>query len=146
MKESTFADRLRALIERDSMSYRELEEKTGITEVTLSRVLHGDRPLSAPNIVKIANAFGIDVRYFFCEEEEKDMYLKKDGKEPTKNEDLKQAIKDTGDKPDQMVMKAICFDFLSNMYANGRPEKEIMIALGLMDDLIDGLSKTVKDM
>ena len=43
-------------LEKNNMSQRELAEKTGITEVTISRYVSSERVPKATEIVKIANA------------------------------------------------------------------------------------------
>ena len=43
------------------MSQRDLAEKTGISQPTLSRIIRGERPAKMPEIVLIADALGCTV-------------------------------------------------------------------------------------
>jgi transcriptional regulator with XRE-family HTH domain len=47
------------------MSQRELADKVGITEVTLSRYINGNRVPKAPTAMCIARALGVDVEEIF---------------------------------------------------------------------------------
>ena len=61
--------RLRCALGDTGVSQRELARLTGITEVTLSRYVNGNRTPKATTLKKIADALGVGLDYFFTEEE-----------------------------------------------------------------------------
>ena len=61
--------RLRCALGDTGVSQRELARLTGITEVTLSRYVNGNRIPKATTLKKIADALGVGLDYFFTEEE-----------------------------------------------------------------------------
>ena len=56
---------IREILEAKGMSQRELADKVGITEVTLSRYINGNRVPKAPTAMCIARALGVDVEEIF---------------------------------------------------------------------------------
>lgn len=58
-----FAERTKALLEEHGMTQRELAEQVGITEVSISRYMSGQRIPKATVIVKCAKALGVSADY-----------------------------------------------------------------------------------
>ena len=58
-------DKLKKILEEKGMSQRELADKVGITEVSLSRYISGGRTPKAPVAMCIARALGVDVEELF---------------------------------------------------------------------------------
>ena len=56
---------IREILEAKGMSQRELADKVGITEVTLSRYINGNRVPKAPTAMCIARALDVDVEEIF---------------------------------------------------------------------------------
>lgn len=56
---------IREILEAKGMSQRELADKVGITEVTLSRYINGNKVPKAPTAMCIARALGVDVEEIF---------------------------------------------------------------------------------
>ena len=52
---------IKEILEAKGMSQRELAEKAGITEVTMSRYINGNRVPKAPVAMCIARALGVDI-------------------------------------------------------------------------------------
>lgn len=52
---------LKTIIEEKGISQRKLAELVGVTEVSMSRYVNGDRVPKAPIAIKIADVLGIDV-------------------------------------------------------------------------------------
>ena len=52
---------IKEILEAKGMSQRELADKVGITEVTLSRYINGNRVPKAPVAMCIARALGVDI-------------------------------------------------------------------------------------
>lgn len=74
-----FHERMKSRMNLSCMTGRELSEKTGITEVSISRYLTGQRVPKATEIIKIANALNCTCDYLL-------------GKNPRKNLSIKEAI------------------------------------------------------
>ena len=63
MKEyNIFAERLKNILS-NKMTQRELAEKTGLTEVTISRYVNGQRVPKGTEIVKISQAINVSCDY-----------------------------------------------------------------------------------
>lgn len=58
-----FSKRIKAVLEERNMSQKELAEKTGLTEASVSRYVNGTRAPKAPVIVEMAKALNVDVGY-----------------------------------------------------------------------------------
>ena len=58
-----FGERLKEIIEERGMTQRELAEKAGITEATISRYLSFQRVPKATHVLKIANALKCSCDY-----------------------------------------------------------------------------------
>ena len=56
---------IREILKTKGMSQRELADKVGITEVTLSRYINGDRTPKAPVAICIARVLGVDAEEIF---------------------------------------------------------------------------------
>ena len=63
-----FCERLKRLLKSAGLSQKELAEKIGCTEVTVSRYIAGERVPKATIVVKIANALGVSVDYLIGNE------------------------------------------------------------------------------
>ncbi len=59
----TFNERLAMLLQRKSMTQKELAEKAGVTEAAMSHYLKGDRTPRATVIARIADALETTVDY-----------------------------------------------------------------------------------
>ena len=59
MTENTFGKRLSALLEERGMSQRELADKIGITEVSMSRYIRSERMPRATEIINMAKVLGV---------------------------------------------------------------------------------------
>lgn len=64
----TFSDRLNSLLILNNMSQGELARKTGLTRSAVCRYCKGNRVPSAPNILKICEAFNISADYLLGRE------------------------------------------------------------------------------
>ena len=62
-KYDVLSKRLKELLEKNNMSQRELAEKIGITEVTISRYISAQRVPKATEILKIADALNCSCDY-----------------------------------------------------------------------------------
>lgn len=72
MKESVILDkRIKEQLEKNKMSQRELAEKTGITEVTISRYVSAQRVPKATEIKKIADALNCSCDYLIGNKDKK---------------------------------------------------------------------------
>ena len=60
---TVLGERLKELLEKNNMSQRELAEKIGITEVTISRYISAQRVPKATEILKIADALNCSCDY-----------------------------------------------------------------------------------
>jgi transcriptional regulator with XRE-family HTH domain len=58
-----FIKRLQELLDEKDMTQRELAEKIGVTEVTISRYINGERKPRIDIIGKIAEVFGVSIDY-----------------------------------------------------------------------------------
>ena len=56
MTKNILGERISDLLQKYSLSQRELAEKVGVTEVSMSRYISGDRVPKGPIVVNIANA------------------------------------------------------------------------------------------
>lgn len=56
-------DRISEILTKKNMSQKELSEKTGITQVSISRYINNERIPKGPTIVKIGNALGVSCDY-----------------------------------------------------------------------------------
>ena len=63
MNENPLGSRISELLNKSGMTQRELAEKIGVTEVTLSRYITGKRTPKGPLIVKIAKALDVPVEH-----------------------------------------------------------------------------------
>ena len=70
-----FSKRLKAQLEKNKISQRELAEKTGITEVTISRYISAQRIPKATEIVKIANILNCSCDYLLGNENKREISL-----------------------------------------------------------------------
>lgn len=55
--------RLNKLISENEIKQRELADRTGISEVTISRYVNGERIPTVENLVKIAKVFNVSTDY-----------------------------------------------------------------------------------
>lgn len=66
-KERTFGEKINRLLKENSISQKKLAEKVGITEVSMSRYISGDRVPKGPVVMKIAKELGTTVEYLLEE-------------------------------------------------------------------------------
>lgn len=69
MTENTFGKRLSALLEECGMSQRELADKIGITEVSMSRYIRSERVPRATEIINMAKVLGVPTAYLIGTEQ-----------------------------------------------------------------------------
>jgi transcriptional regulator with XRE-family HTH domain len=60
-------DRLKALMENHGLSGRKLAQRVGLTNVSISRILHGKQKPSRPTVTRLAEAFGIEPESFYAD-------------------------------------------------------------------------------
>lgn len=79
MKNSTH-DRIEALLYERNISQRELAQKIGVTDTTISRYVNGARQPRAEIITLMANALNTTTDYLLCHTNSKLGTVMKDGK------------------------------------------------------------------
>ena len=75
MKKNILGERISDLLQKHSLSQRELAEKVGVTDVSMSRYISGDRVPKGPIVVNIANALHTTVEDLMGSETESDSEL-----------------------------------------------------------------------
>lgn len=75
MNNNILGDRISDLIQKHGLSQRELAEKVGVTEVSMSRYIKGERIPKGPIIANIANALHTTSDYLLGHEAETDSEL-----------------------------------------------------------------------
>lgn len=60
---NVFSERLKELLDKRGLSQRELADKIGTTEVSVSRYVKGDRTPKGPIITKIAQVLNVSTDY-----------------------------------------------------------------------------------
>lgn len=63
MIKDIISKRLNILISENNINQRELAEKTGISEVTISRYINGQRIPTVENLVRITKVFNVSTDY-----------------------------------------------------------------------------------
>ena len=71
----TLGGRISELLEKNGMTQRELAEAVGVTEVSMSRYIKGDRVPKGPIIANIALALHTTTDYLLGQETEEDSEL-----------------------------------------------------------------------
>jgi len=71
----TLGGRISELLEKNGLTQRELAEKVGVTEVSMSRYISGDRTPKGPIIANIALALHTTSDYLLGQEAEEDAEL-----------------------------------------------------------------------
>ena len=69
MNENTLGGRIPELLEKNGLTQRELAEKVGVTEVSMSRYISNDRTPKGPVIANIATALHTTSDYLLGTEE-----------------------------------------------------------------------------
>ena len=69
MNENTLGGRIAELLEKNCLTQRELAEKVGVTEVSMSRYISNDRTPKGPVIANIATALHTTSDYLLGTEE-----------------------------------------------------------------------------
>ena len=72
MNEQKLGGRIADLLKQNGLNQRELAEQVGVTEVSMSRYISGDRTPKGPVIANIANALHTTSDYLLGSEETKD--------------------------------------------------------------------------
>ena len=62
-RSKSFGEKVLNILKHKGISQRELAEKVGCTEVSMSRYISGERVPKAPIVVKIADVLGVPVEY-----------------------------------------------------------------------------------
>lgn len=71
-EKKTIGDRIAELLEKNSMTQRELAERVGVTEVSMSRYISNDRTPKGPVIANIATALHTTSDYLLGTESDED--------------------------------------------------------------------------
>lgn len=72
MNENNLGGRIADLLKKSGLTQRELADKVGVTEVSLSRYISGDRTPKGPVIANIASALHTTSDYLLGTEEKSD--------------------------------------------------------------------------
>ncbi len=72
MTQTTFAERLAKLLNKQGMTQKELAERVGVTEATMSRYMHSERIPKSEIIANIATALHTTSDYLLGTEKEGD--------------------------------------------------------------------------
>ncbi len=72
MNENKLGERIADLLKESGLTQRELAERVGVTEVSMSRYISGDRVPKGPIIANIATALHTTSDYLLGTEEESD--------------------------------------------------------------------------
>ncbi len=75
MNNTTLGERISDLLQKNGLTQRELAEKIGVTEVSMSRYISGDRTPKGPIIANIALALHTTSDYLLGQEVEDDAEL-----------------------------------------------------------------------
>ena len=70
MAQATFAERLAELLQQQGITQKELSERVGVTEATMSRYMHSERIPKSEIIANIATALHTTSDYLLGTEEE----------------------------------------------------------------------------
>ena len=73
MNENKLGERIADLLKESGLTQRELAERVGVTEVSMSRYISGDRVPKGPIIANIATALHTTSDYLLGTEEESDL-------------------------------------------------------------------------
>lgn len=65
-----FKDKVKELMESQNMTQKELSEKSGITEASISRYLNGERTPRIDIIINFAKVFKVDVDFLISDDDE----------------------------------------------------------------------------
>lgn len=68
-RSKSFGEKVLNILKHKGISQRELAEKVGCTEVSMSRYISGDRVPKGPVIAKMANVLGVTTDYLIFESE-----------------------------------------------------------------------------
>ena len=63
MTEDLFGHRLKKVLTERGMMQKELATKTGITELSISRYIHGGRIVSVPILIEICKVLNVSADY-----------------------------------------------------------------------------------
>lgn len=63
MPSSHYGPRIAAALKLANISQRGLQDRTGISQATLSRIVGGHRPAKMPELIRIADATGVTVAF-----------------------------------------------------------------------------------
>ena len=69
---NVFSERLKELLDKRGMSQRELADKIGTTEVSVSRYIKGERTPKGPVITKIAQVLNVSTDYLLRDDVDSD--------------------------------------------------------------------------
>lgn len=72
MNDNNLGNRISDLLKRSGLTQRELADKVGVTEITMTHIINGDRIPKGPIIANIANALHTTTDYLLGTEEKKD--------------------------------------------------------------------------
>lgn len=70
-----FGKRIQTILSIKNMTQRELSDKAGISEVTLSRYIHENREPKADILVNIANALNVSIDYLLGRVDDPDIKI-----------------------------------------------------------------------
>lgn len=72
MNDNDLGNRITDLLKRSGLTQRELADRVGVTEITMTHIINGDRIPKGPIIANIANALHTTTDYLLGTEEKKD--------------------------------------------------------------------------
>lgn len=72
MNDNNLGNRITDLLKRSGLTQRELADRVGVTEITMTHIINGDRIPKGPIIANIANALHTTTDYLLGTEEKKD--------------------------------------------------------------------------
>lgn len=72
MNDNSLGNRITDLLKRSGLTQRELADRVGVTEITMTHIINGDRIPKGPIIANIANALHTTTDYLLGTEEKKD--------------------------------------------------------------------------
>lgn len=65
----TWQEKVKQLMKDQNLNQKQLSQKSGITEASVSRYLKGDRTARMDIIINFAKALGVTTEYLLCEDD-----------------------------------------------------------------------------
>ncbi len=142
------SNKIRSLRKEQSMTLKELSEKTGLSVSFLSQVENNTSSLAITSLKKIADALGKDMSYFFKSPEIKSYHVKYEEQEPFIMEASKaEFVKLSGSFPNKNMEALIVTIPAQEQHGDyfSHPGEEFIYVLdGTLEIILDGVTYTVK--